>query len=197
MKRVLFLLFVLYSPIVASPAPAAAESQTWKLRPGDTLDIIATTLEIPTEEIKKHNPGVLDTNLQIGQRLKLPLHSHLEIKALEEELARRADQIGKLEGTTGELGKKISSAESRLYWHPIWLWGFWIFFSVIAFILSGAYWIFRQTHPRVLEQPHERSISDLRQSQLRVRSTFPNDENGASSRADRWQPSLKHFPHAH
>ena len=58
MDRILFLLFILYSLFVVSTMPAAAESQTWKVRPGDNLDIIATTLEIPKEEIKKHNPGV-------------------------------------------------------------------------------------------------------------------------------------------
>src|SRR6266542_2968033 len=66
MERILFLLFILYSLFVGSPLPAAAESQTWKVRPGDNLDIIATTLEIPREEIKKHNPGVLESNLQIN-----------------------------------------------------------------------------------------------------------------------------------
>ena len=58
MQRILFLLFILYSLFVVSTMLAAAESQTWKVRPGDNLDIIATTLEIPKEEIKKHNPGV-------------------------------------------------------------------------------------------------------------------------------------------
>ena len=60
MKKPLFLSFILYSLFVASPMPAAAESQTWKVRPGDNLDIIATILEIPREEIKTHNPGVLE-----------------------------------------------------------------------------------------------------------------------------------------
>ena len=54
MKRIFFLFFILYSLFVASLMPAAAESQTWKVRPGDTLEIISTTLEIPKEEIKKH-----------------------------------------------------------------------------------------------------------------------------------------------
>jgi hypothetical protein len=69
MERI-FLLFILCSLFVASAMPAAAESQTWKLRSGDNLDIIATTLEIPREEIRKHNLGVLEGNLQIGQKLK-------------------------------------------------------------------------------------------------------------------------------
>jgi hypothetical protein len=73
--------------------------------------------------------------------------------------------------------------ESRLRWHPVWFWGFWLCFAIIGFIVSAFYWIFRQTHPQVFEQPHERSISDLRRSQLRVRSTFPHDENGVNSRA--------------
>ena len=170
MERILFLLFILYALFVASPMPAAAESQTWKVRPGDNLDIIATTLEIPREEIKKHNPGVLESNLQIDQKLKLPLRSYLESKTLEEELGKKDAQIGKLERKSSDLEKQIASAESQLRWHPFWLWGFWICFGIIAFIVSGAYWIFRQTHPRVFEQPHNRSIRDLRESQIRRRS---------------------------
>ncbi len=191
MERILILLFILYSLFVASPMPAAAESQTWKVRPGDNLDIIATTLEIPKEEIKKQNPGVLESNLQIGQKLKLPLRLYVESKTLEEELGKKDARIGKLERKSSDLEKKIASAESQLAWHPIWLWGFWISFGIIAFIVSGAYWIFRQTHPRVFEQPHDRSIGDLRESQIRVRSSFPHDEEAASSRGGQWQPSLK------
>src|SRR5688572_22492574 len=89
MDRILVLLFILYSLLVASSMPAAAESQTWKVRPGDNLDIVATTLEIPKEEIKKHNPGVSESNLQIGQKLKLPLRSYIEGKTLEEELGKK------------------------------------------------------------------------------------------------------------
>jgi len=195
MERILFLLFILYSLFVLSPMPAAAESQTWKVRPGDNLDIIATTLEIPKEEIKNHNPGVLESNLQIGQKLKLPLRSYVESKTLEEELGKKDERIGKLEKTSSDLEKKIASAESQLVWQPIWLWGFWISFGIIAFIVSGAYWIFRQTHPRVFEQPHDRSIGDLRESEIRVRSSFPRDEEGANSRRGQRQPSLKRFPH--
>jgi LysM repeat protein len=194
MERILFLLFILYSLFVASPMPAAAESQTWTVRPGDNLDIIATTLEIPKEEIKKHNPGVLESNLQIGQKLKLPLRSYVESKTLAEELSKKDARIGKLESKSSDLEKKIASAESQLAWHPIWLWGFWISFGIIAFIVSGAYWIFRQTHPRVFEQPHDRSIGDLRESEIRARSSFPHDEEGASSRAGQWQLSLKRLP---
>ena len=191
----IFLLFILCSLFVASAMPAAAESQTWKLRSGDNLDIIATTLEIPREEIRKHNLGVLEGNLQIGQKLKLPLRSYLESRTLEEELARKDQLIGELQRKTSELEEKIASAESQLRWHPIWLWGFWICFGVIAFIVSGAYWIFRKTHPRVFEQPHDRSIRDLRDSQIRVRSSFPQQEESASSGGGPWQPSLKRFPH--
>jgi LysM repeat protein len=193
MQRILFHSFILYFLFVASPMLAAAESQTWKVRPGDNLDIIATTLEIPKEEIKTHNPEVLENNLQIGQKLKLPLRSYLESKALEEELGKKDERIGNLESKTTDLAKKIANAESQLAWQPIWLWGFWICFSIIAFIASGAYWIFRQTHPRVFEQPHDRSIKDLRKSQLRVRSSFPYEED-ASSRGGQWQPSLKRLP---
>jgi hypothetical protein len=191
MKKILSLLFILYSLFIASPMLAAAENQTWKVRPGDNLDIIATTLEIPKEEIRNHNPGVLESNLQIGQKLKLPLRSYVESKTLEEELGKKDARIGNLERKHSDLEKKIASAESQLGWHPIWLWGFWICFGIIAFIASGAYWIFRQTHPRVFEQPHERSIRDLRQSQIRVRSSFPGAEQGVRGQ---WQPSLKRLP---
>ena len=195
MKRILFLLFILYSLFVASPMPAAAESQTWKVRPGDNLDAIARTLEIPEEEIRKHNPGVLEGNLQIGQKLKLPLRSYAESKPLEEELGKKDARIGMLEKKASDLETKLAGTESQLAWHPLWLWGFWFFFGIIAFIASGAYWIFRQTHPRVFEQPHDRSIRDLRESQIRARSTFPHEEEGAGSRGGRWQPSLKRLAH--
>jgi LysM repeat protein len=191
MERIFFPLFILYSLFVASPMLAAAGSQTWKVRAGDNLEIIATTLEIPKEDIKNHNPGVLENNLQIGHKLKLPLRSYVESKTLEEELSKKDARIGKLENKSSDLEKQIASAESQLAWYPIWLWGFWICFGIIAFIASGAYWIFRQTHPRVFEQPHDRSIRDLRESQTRVRSSFPHDEDGASSRGGQWQPSLK------
>ena len=197
MDRILFLLFILYSLFVVSTMPAAAESQTWKVRPGDNLDIIATTLEIPKEEITKHNSGVLESNLQIGQKLKLPLRSYLESKPLEEELGKKDERIGKLESKSSDLENKIASADSQLRWHPIWRWGFWICFGIIAFIASGAYWIFRQTHPRVFEQPHERSIRELRESQLQARSSFPHEDEGASTRGGQWRLPLKRFPHAH
>jgi hypothetical protein len=136
----------------------------------------------------------LENNLQIGQKLKLPLRSYLESKTLEEELGKKDARIGVLEKTSSELEAQIVSAESQLAWHPIWLWGFWICFGIIAFIASGAYWIFRQTHPRVFEQPHDRSIRDLRKSQTRVRSSFPQDEGDATSRGGQWQPSLRRLP---
>ena len=195
MKWSLFLSFILYSIFVLSSLPAAAENQTWKLRPGDNLDIIATTLEIPREEIKKHNPGILENNLQIDQKLKLPLRSFLESKTLEEELSKKDERIGKLESKSNDLEKIIASAESQLRWHPIWLWGFWICFGILAFIFSGVYWMLRQTHPRVFEQPHERSISDLRESQIRARPSFPYNEQDASTGGGQWQLSLK-LPHA-
>jgi hypothetical protein len=193
MNKTSFILFFLYSLFVASPLSAAAESQTWKVRPGDNLDVIATTLEIPKEEIKKHNPGVLESNLQIDQKLKLPLHSYVESKTLQEELSKKDERIGTLERKNGDLEKQIASAESQLRLQPIWLWGFWICFGIIAFIVSGAYWIFRQTHPRVFEQPHDRSIRDLKESQMRVRS-FPHEEEGASSHGVQWHPPLRRFP---
>jgi len=177
MDRTLFILFILYSLFVVSPMPAGAESQTWAVRPGDNLDSIATTLEIPKEEIKKYNPGVLESNLQIGQKLKLPLRSYVESKTLEENLGNKDARIGELERKSSDSEKQLASAESQLRWQPIWFWGFWIFFGIIAFIVSGACWIFRQTHPRVFEEPHERSVRDLRESQIRVWSSFPYEED--------------------
>ena len=149
-KRIVLLLFILNALFVAFTDASAAKSQTWKVRPGDTLDIISTTLEIPKEEINKHNPGVLESTLQIGQKLKLPLRSYVESKTLEEELGKKDERIGRLERKSSDLEKKIASADSHLAWHPIWFWGFWICFGIIVFIVSGAYWIFRQTHRRFL-----------------------------------------------
>jgi len=63
MERILFLFFTSYSLFVALPMPATAERQTWMVRPGDNLDVIATTLEIPKEEIKKQNPGFLSNRV--------------------------------------------------------------------------------------------------------------------------------------
>jgi hypothetical protein len=197
MEKIFFLLFILHSLLVASSMSAAAESQTWKVRPGDNLDIIATALEIPKEEIKKNNPEILETNLQIGQKLKLPFRSYVESKKLEDELGKKDARIAMLERKGSDLEKKIAIAESQLAWHPIWFWGFWIYFGIIAFIVSGAYWIFRQTHPRVFEQPHDRSIRDLKESQIRARSTFPSEEEGPSSRGGLWQPSLKRLSTHH
>jgi len=190
MERVIFLLFILQSLFVAAPMLAAAEIQAWKVRPGDNLDIIAATLEIPKEEIKKHNPDVSETNLQVGRKLKLPLSSYGESKTLEEQLGKKDKRIEALEKKTSDLEKQVASAESQLRWQPIWFWGFWLCFGIIAFIASGAYWIFRQTHPQVIEQSHERSIRDLRESQVRVRSSFPYEED-ASNRRREWQPSGK------
>lgn len=194
MERILFLFFFFYSLFVGLNMSASAESQTWKVRPGDNFDIIAMTLEIPKEEIKKYNHGVLETNLQIGQKLKLPFRSHEESTRLEEELSKKDARIGNLETKNTELEKKVAVAESQLAWHPVWFWGFCIAFGIIAFIACGAYWIFRQTHPRVFEQPHDRSVRDLRESQIRARSSFPYDEEGAGDRRGQWQPSLRRLP---
>jgi LysM repeat protein len=199
MNRILFLC-VLCSLVAASPLPAGAESQTWKVRPGDNLEIIAATLEIPKEEIKKSNPGVSQGSLQIGQKLNLPLRSHAETKvleeelrrknaALEEELRKRDAAVGMLEKQTSDLEKIITSAESQLRWQPVWRWGFWICFGILGFIFSGACWIFRQTHPRVFEHPRDRSIRDLRESQIRARRSFPHAEEGPSSLEGEWPPS--------
>jgi LysM domain len=176
MDKILFVVCILCSLLVVSNRAADAGSQTWNVRAGDNLEIIATTLEIPQGEIKKLNPGVLESNLQVGQKLKLPLRSYGENKTLEEELSQRTARLEKVERKNSDLEKKLAGAKSQLRWHPIWLWGFWTCFGIIAFIVCGAYWIFRQTHPRVFDQPHDRSIKDLRQSQIRVRSSFPQEE---------------------
>lgn len=191
MKRNLLVLLAHSSLLLASPTFADAASQTWRLRAGDSLETIAATLEIPQEEIKRHNPGILENNLQIGQRLKLPLRTFSESKTLEERLAVQQTRIAALEKNTRDLERQVASAEAQLVWHPVWLWGFWLCFGVLAFIAGGAYWLFRQTHPQVFEEPRERSISDLRQSQIRTRS-FPYDEEvEESSDGGHWQP-LRH-----
>jgi hypothetical protein len=59
-------------------------------------------------------------------------------QSLEQELGKKDARIGKLEKTSSDLEKKIASAESQLAWHPIWLWGFWICFGIIAFVVCGA-----------------------------------------------------------
>jgi LysM repeat protein len=195
MNRPLFLIFVGYSLFVVSPTSAAADNQIWQVRAGDTLEIITMTLQIPKEEIKKHNPGVLENNIQIGQKLKLPLSHYLESKTLQEELNKKDGRIGKLESTSSDLERRLANAESRLRWHPVWLWGFWICFGVLAFVAYGVHWIFRQTHPQVFEQPHERSIGDIKESEKRARPPFPYEEQGASIGRGQWQLSLR-FPHA-
>src|ERR1051325_496848 len=83
------LLVALICCVLAARISAAAESHTWTVRAGDSFDIIASTLEIPKEEIKKQNPGISESNLQIGQKIKLPLRAYRETKALEQELIKR------------------------------------------------------------------------------------------------------------
>jgi LysM repeat protein len=196
MERILFVFFMLSLVSVASPTPAAAANQFWKVRSGDTLETIATTLDIPNEDIKKLNPGVSESNLQIGQQLKLPLRSYPESKRLEDQLGKTAAQVGRLEQQRSDLAIRIAGAEAQLLWHPVWFWGFWLCFAVIAFIAGGAYWIFRQTHPRVFAQPGERTIRDLQVSQTRVRSTFPHDEEETfGSHSGHWHPLLKRVTH--
>ena len=193
MKISLSLLFILSSLFVASPTPVGAENQTWKVRPGDTLEVIATTLDISKEEIKQNNPGVLENNLQIGQKLKLPLRSYHESKTLEQDLRKRDQRIGELERKSGDLEGAIASAESQLGWHPVWLWGFWVCFAILVFIVSVAYWVFHQTHPRVFEEPHDRSLRDLQEGEKRFRS-FTYEEEDGRSRSRHWQPPLKRIP---
>lgn len=191
----MFFLFVGYFLFVASPTIAAAENQTWTVRPGDNLEIISSTLEIPKEEIKKNNPDILETNLQIGQKLRLPFVSYVESKRLEQGLREKDARIVQLESDSNDLAKKVASAEARVLWYPVWFWGFWISFSVVVLIAAGAYWIFRQTHPRVFDQAQERSIRDLRESQIR-RSAFLYDDQAEPSQEGQWQPPMKRLPHA-
>jgi LysM repeat protein len=195
MKRISLLVALICSVLIAHVS-AAAESHTWTVRAGDSLDVVASTLEIPKEEIRNQNPGILESNLQIGQKLKLPLSTYRETKALEQELVKRDQRIRELESKSSDLEKSVANAESQLRWQPIWLWGFWICFGMLAFIFGGAYWIFRQTHPRVFE-PHDRSLRDLRESQTRLRTGFAQeDEAFGSSQGVQWQPSLNRL-HAH
>ena len=194
MERVYLYIFIICSLFIWQIS-AAADSQTWTVRSGDNLDMIASTLEIPKQEIAKENPKVSESNLQIGQKLNLPLRSYTQTRALEEQLVKKNQWIGELERRNSDLEKKMASTESQLRWNPIWLWGFWFFFGIIAFIVCGAYWIFRQTHPRVFE-PHDRSIRDLKESQIRLRSSFVQDDERVSSHGGQWQPSLKRL-HAH
>ena len=194
MNRGFFLSFILYSLFVASSL-SAAESQSWTLRPGDSLETIAATLEIPAEEIRKHNPGIRDSNLQIGQKLTLPLQSYEGSKALQDDRARKGERIAMLEKTNSDLETQLASAASQLRWQPLWFWGFWICFGIVAFVAGGAFWIFRQTHPKVFEEPHDRSLGDLRESQMRLRS-FPREDEDAAGYGLEWQPPLKRA-HAH
>ncbi len=194
MDRAFFLLFFLGSFSVAPVISPAAESQAWKVRPGDSLDIIAATLEIPKEAITQHNPGIQEGNLQIGQKLVLPLPSYEASRALQDDRERRGERIALLERANRDLEKKLARAESQLRWQPLWFWGFWLCFGLISFVVAGACWLFRQTHPRVFEEPRDRSIDDLRESQLRVRS-FPREDDAAEYGIE-WHPPLKRA-HAH
>lgn len=195
MARSFFLLLIVYPVFVFSSFSIAADKQSWKVRAGDSLDSIAMTLEIPKEEIRKHNPGIQEVSLQIGQKLNLPLQSYEETRALEQDRARKAARIVTLERANSDLEKNLASVESQLRWQPVWFWGFWVCFGIIAFIGAGAYWIFRQTHPRVFDEPHDRSLGDLRESQMRVRS-FPREDEGVRGGRIRWEPALKRA-HAH
>ena len=194
MNRVFFLSFILYSLFVASSV-SAAESQSWTLRPGDSLETIASALEIPQEEIRKHNPGIRDSNLQIGQKLTLPLQSYQASKALQDDRSRKGERIAMLETANDDLKRQVASAESQLRWQPLWFWGFWICFGIVAFVAGGAFWIFRQTHPKVFEEPRDRTVGDLRESQLRLRS-FPREDKDAAGYGMEWHAPLKRV-HAH
>jgi murein DD-endopeptidase MepM/ murein hydrolase activator NlpD len=193
MERI-FLFVAVICSLLATAISASAESQTWTVRAGDNLDMIASTLEIPKQEIKKLNPGISESNLQISQKIELPFRDYAESKAIDEELGRREQRIRELEGKNSDLENSVIEAESQLRWHPIWLWGFWACFGALAFIFGGAYWIFRETHPRVFE-PHDRSLTDLRESQLRLRTGFAQEYDTGNDR-DQWRPSFDRL-HAH
>ena len=55
MKRISLLVAFICS-VLSARVSAAAESHTWTIRGGDSLDVVASTLDIPKEEIKKKNP---------------------------------------------------------------------------------------------------------------------------------------------
>jgi hypothetical protein len=195
MKRLSFLALLPCALLILSLRSVAAESQSWKLRPGDNIDGIAATLEIPADAIRRHNPGIVETNLQIGQRLKLPLRSYAESHALQEQLAWKNNRIADLENRNSLLEAQIAQTNSRLRWQPLWLWGFWIFLIILSFIGAGAYWLFRETHPPVFEEPHrDRSIRDLKESQIRARS-FPYDEHAGDDNGEEWHIPMKRVPH--
>lgn len=68
-------------PMVAAAAlvaavwwiPAAASSETYTVRPGDTLGAIARSFETTVAELLRHNPGIDDPDLiLVGQRLVVP-----------------------------------------------------------------------------------------------------------------------------
>src|ERR1044071_1171967 len=101
----LFLFAAVICSLLATGISAAAESQIWTVRAGDNLDMIASTLEIPKQEIKKQNPGISESNLQIGQKIKLPLRAYRETKALEQELIKRGQRIQELESKSSDLEK--------------------------------------------------------------------------------------------
>lgn len=193
MERI-FLFVAVICSLLATAISASAESQTWTVRAGDNLDMIASTLEIPKQEIKKLNPGISESNLQISQKIELPFRDYAESKTIDEELGRREQRIRELEGKNSDLENSVIEAESQLRWHPIWLWGFWACFGALAFIFGGAYWIFRETHPRVFE-PHDRSLTDLRESQLRLRTGFAQGYDTGNDH-DQWRPSFDRL-HAH
>src|ERR1044072_1611622 len=98
----LFLFVVVICSLLATGISAAAESQPWMVRAGVNLYMIASTLEFPKQEIKKQNPGISESNLQIGQKIKLPLRAYAESKAMDEEFGRREQRIRELEGKNSD-----------------------------------------------------------------------------------------------
>ncbi len=50
-----------------SPGPDSPDACTYTIKAGDTLDAVASTHETTVEAITALNPGILPTNLQIGQ----------------------------------------------------------------------------------------------------------------------------------
>lgn len=67
-------------------APGAASSETYTVRPGDTLSALARSFETTVAELLRHNPGIDDPDLiLVGQRLVVPDVAPDDAQASESE----------------------------------------------------------------------------------------------------------------
>lgn len=67
---------------IIPPLPTSVSASTYIVRPGDTGLTIAAALGIPFNDLSNANPGVIWTNLQIGQVLSLPLTARASVSVL-------------------------------------------------------------------------------------------------------------------